>query len=220
MFEGYTLADQREFEKQRGWKSEWAALTYCTAEAVVCRSVPDAASFLDWEILDAERISGAPDCLGRRQGKWGTYCRPTDMTPRHAVKRNIKEQFGWEIDLLEIGFAGMFGPWVWKAGAKLDENENLVLQVTEEQMEQTPFLATLFFADATGYELGHGAYLKATKDARWISVRELVSREGDNTGYLYWAMIGAALYSQTQNLLHPDRLILNYPPGEHIIRLQ
>jgi len=95
VFEGFTLGEQREVEAARGWKPSYGALTYCTAEAVVVyRANPDD-HVLDWEILDAERVTGAPDCVGKRQGKWGTYIMPgKDKSAVEAVRRCLNENFG------------------------------------------------------------------------------------------------------------------------------
>lgn len=189
MFENLTLADQRRTEEARGWKPHFRALTYCTAEAVLFRRPTDTKSILDYEVLDAERISGAPDCVGKRQGKWGTYIYPTDKTAEHAILRALKELFAWDIPHSSLQFAGVVGPWLHKATARL-EKEILYLRVLDEQAEETPFEAKLFFTDVTSFDLSStNAYLKICKDLRWVRFKELIKTQGQNKNYLYWQMI-------------------------------
>lgn len=215
MFEGQTLGSQQEFQKERGWKPEFNPLTYCTAEAVLWRKPGGAANVLDLEILDAERTSGAPDCLGRRQGKWGTYVIPSkDPTARHAIQREVKAAFGWDLSLDRFNLAGIVGPWLHQATMRLEEN-TLVLNIHNSQMEQTPFEAKLFSANATGHGLDPtGRYTKATKDARWITLHNLVAEQGENPLYLYWQMIALAVQRHMGEVSN-NYLNNYYAPGEY-----
>lgn len=215
MFQGQTLGSQQKFQEERGWKPEFNPLTYCTAEAVLWRKPAGATSILDLEILDAERTSGAPDCLGRHQGKWGTYVIPSkDPTARHAIQREVKTAFGWDLRLDKFNLAGIVGPWLHQATMRLEGN-TLVLVVYEGQMEQTPFEAKLFSVNVTGHELdSEGKYTKATKGARWITLRDLVAEQGSNQVYLYWQMIALALQREMGEV--SNNYLNNYhAPGEY-----
>lgn len=190
MFEGYTLEQQRKSEAVRGWRPDFAALTYCTAEAVIFRKPKDAKNFLDEEFLDAERVTGAPDCVGRRQGKWGTYVRPTDPTAHHAIQRGVRETFGWDVGLEKFRMAGIVGPWIHRGTVEIS-SQKLILTVHEEQGENTPFQAILFWTDVTGFDIRpeEGNYAKTTRGARWIRLRDLIAEQGQNPDYMYWIML-------------------------------
>jgi len=222
MFKGFTLEQQREIEVQRGWKPSYSALTYCTAEAVIFRKPPNNSLYrnvLGYEILDAERTGGAPDCLGKRQGKWGAYVYPTDPTARDAFKRGLKEQFGWDVPLERLRFAGVVGPWLHKATARLG-GSFLVLSVKEEQAEQTPFEAKLFSVNATGFDIGpQGNYLKATRDMRWISLRDLIAEQGQNQDYLYWLMIARCMEVEYDSMTTLGNPFKYFAPGEYKFRV-
>jgi hypothetical protein len=162
--------------------------------AVVIHKPEGATSWLDWEILEAERTSGAPDCLGKWQGKWGTYTKPTDHTAEHAVKRGLAEYFGEGLgNRGRLSFVAIVGPWLHKAKMYLDRYEP-VLEVLKDQGEQTPFQATLFVFEANFKEVDiSGGHSKSTKDLRWVTLRSLIHKQGDNPDYLYWQMIGLCL---------------------------
>lgn len=215
MFEGFTLEQQRAIEVERGWKTSWSALTYCTAEGVLFRKTKRAKSLLDYEILDAERTSGAPDCIHKRQGKWGTYVRPTDPTARHTFARALKELFDWEVPHSHLSLVSIVGPWLHKSTMKSDGN-NLVLNVLNDQAEATPFEAKLFWTDVSGYEIGKGgSYAKSTTGARWITLRDLIEEQGTNPDYLYWTMIALCV----QGDFFPVGVDTQYiSPGKYAMR--
>lgn len=188
MFEGFTLEAQRLIEAERGWKPGYSALTYCTAEAVVMRHI-SLDDILSTEVIVAKRISGAPDCLGKLQSKWGGYTKPSDPSPLHAMQRTLNETFGWEPKAVDLKFANLVGPWLYKATMERRPNR-LILNVSDIQAEQTPFQATLFAAVVSDQcQLGQGGYLRSTEGARWITLRELIAREGANPDHLYWQMV-------------------------------
>lgn len=195
MFEGYTLEAQRQFEEARGWKPSYSALTYCTAEAVLMRKPSSGVGdLIDTEILIATRVSGAPDCVGRVQSKWGGYVKPTDQTPLHSMQRTLQEMFGWSADQIGLKFAGILGPWMYKSTLALEGERQLILNIINEQAEMTPFQATLFAATVSpDCELDQGGHQKSTKDARWVTLRELVQSQGNNPDHLYWTMVYACL---------------------------
>ncbi len=207
MHEGLTLEKQRENEVARGWKPTWSALTYCTAEAVIYRVPMPNASIIDYEILDAIRTGGSPDCIGKHQGKWGTYVKPTDKSALHACERAMNELFGWTIKLRKNDFRGIIGPSVFKATLTLlSRDSEIQLNVTEEQGESTPFEAKIFLVNATHLELLSTAnFNKSTRDAQWITIRDLIATQGQNPDYLYWSMIYRCVGDQTWE----------YDPGEY-----
>jgi hypothetical protein len=215
MFEGFTLEQQRRIELERGWKPTYSALTYCTAEAVLLRNL--SGSSLDCEILIAERTSGAPDCLGKTQGKWGTYIKPTDRSARYAIHRGLKELFGWDVIKIHesLLFVGIVGPELYKATVSLVGQKTLTLAVTEEQAEITPFEAKVFCGRVDGYELGKGSYLKSTKNARWVKLSDLITEQGNNQNVLYWTMIWLCLSGLAGTTIHLDELITEFTPGEY-----
>ncbi len=222
MFDHYTLEQQREDEAKRGWKPNYSALTYCTAEAVIFRVPKNRKTPLDLEIVDAIRTSGAPDCLGKRQGKWGTYVKPTDENAFHAIRRGIRETFGWDLPEDVYRFSGLIGPAVYKSTIRMGE-KHLILNVTDIQAERTPFEAKLFFACATGSELSPDAgFNKSTKDARWISLRDLITEQGQNENYLYWSMIARCiLMNLTLSTQRFEGGPWDFVPGtEHHIKLE
>lgn len=214
MFEGYTLGDQRKFEEARGWKGTFRALTYCTAEAVLTRKSDRDGDWLDWEILVAERATGAPDCIGRTQGKWGAYVYPTDPTTRHAVRRGLREIFGWDVPPENFRLAGLVGPWLHKATAGL-KGGRLVVSVLEDQAEETPFQATLFSADVTGFDIGGaGSYSRTTAGARWITLFDLITEQGTSFDFMYWTMVALAIQRE-RNLVSQYLLTEYFGPGIH-----
>lgn len=216
MFEGLTLATQRALEEARGWKPGYSALTYNTAEAVLFRQPDGVEEALDYEILDAERVTGAPDCVGKRQGKWGAYVKPTDPTARHAIQRGLKETFGWEVPLGNFHMVGIVGPWLHKATTELDGGL-LVLTVHEDQAEQTPFEAKLFSVDVTDFEVGtEGGHAKATKDARWIKIRDLIAEQGQNKDYLYWLMVAMCFEERKGEGPRTYNSLQYISPGEYL----
>lgn len=218
MFEGLTLEDQRKTESERGWKPHYSALTYCTSEAVIFRKTEGSRNIMDYEILVARRVTGAPDCIGKLQGKWGAYIYPTDRTAKHSIQRGLKEQFGWSIPTEHLRFAGVVGPWLHKARVEFGSTGFLHLFVTEEQAEKTPFEGKLFHVDATGLDIGaEGTYLKTTTDAKWVVLDKLVQEEGHNPDFIYWQMIamctGVVYDSMVRDIFY------YYEPGEHLFKV-
>lgn len=218
MFEGFTLEQQRTTEAARGWKPGYSALTYCTAEAVVMRRF-SLGDILSTEVIVAKRISGAPDCLGKLQSKWGGYTKPSDQSPLDAMLRTLKETFGWEeSDETDLRFTGLIGPWLYQGTMELCKDE-LVLNVSGTQAEVTPFQATLFAAIVSDQcQLGQGGYLKSTESARWVTLRELIATEGNNPNHLYWQMIYDCLDALTHERRGND-LILQRSPGRYSLQL-
>lgn len=215
MFEGFTLEQQREIECARGWQPTYAALTYCTAEAVVMRHVLPH-DILATEVVVAERISGAPDCVGKLQSKWGGYTKPTDQSPMHAMRRTLNEVFGWHADSISLKVTGIIGPWLYKSTLAIAE-DTVVLTVSDMQAEQTPFQATLFAVVVPeGYELGQGSYLKTTREARWTTLRDPIELEGKNREHLYWEMTFDCL--ETIMGTRAD-CVFHRPPGQYILSL-
>lgn len=215
MFEGYTLEAQRRIEEERGWKPTYSALTYCTAEAVVMRrwSLDDP---LAAEVVVAKRISGAPDCLGKLQSKWGGYTQPSDPSPIDAMHRILTETFGWDRGQAKLILAGLIGPWLYKATI-IAREKSLTLNVCDIQAEKTPFQATLFAAilpaDA---ELGEGNYLKFAKNARWSTIRDLIAVEGENPDHLYWEMTFNCLEALG---CENSNFAFHRPPGQYTFDL-
>ncbi len=219
MFEGYTLEQQREVEVARGWKPTYSALTYCTAEAILHRGK---GHVLDHEILIAERTSGAPDCLGKIQGKWGTYVKPTDRNAECAIKRSMSESFGWDDHTYNATFEGIVGPELYKARLRYisrEKQQDLVLDVTEQQGESTPFQATLFSIEvAPGRKFGSGSYGKSTKNAQWIELNQLIKEQGENPNFLYWTMIAIYIHRNRPGVdFCGGPKFEEFSPGEHII---
>ncbi len=216
MFEGFTLEAQREIEAARGWKPGYSALTYCTAEAVVMRQRSmDPCDLLSTEVLVAKRISGAPDCLGKLQSKWGGYTKPSDPSPIHAMQRTLQETLGWSALEIDLQFAGIIGPWLYQSTVEMTDSE-LILNVSEIQAEQTPFQATLFVAIVSDQcELGQGGYLKSTEGARWITLGDLIAEEGQNPHHLYWEMTFDCL----QAFQNPTPQILFRGPGRYVLEI-
>lgn len=216
MFEGFTLEQQRVIEAQRGWKPTYSALTYCTAEAVVFRNVRP--NLLETEVAIGVRKSGAPDCLGKTQSKWGGYTKPSDPDPMRTMQRVLKETFDWNADQMRLQLAGIVGPWIYKSTLVIGEG-GIVLTVSDTQAESTPFQATLFAAMVScGCELGQGTHTKSTQDARWITVGELIQQEGRNLDHLYWEMLFVCLRALSLPPSGND-LIVCHPPGQYVLCL-
>ena len=218
MFEGYTLEAQRQVEVERGWKPTYSALSYCTAEGVIFRRALRTDNVLDCYILEVERTSGAPDCLGKRQGKWGTYVRPTDRNARYAFQRYLMEAFEWNVGPEQLAFASIVGPELYKSTVQTKEGI-LFLTVTDQQAEQTPFEAKLFCIDVTDnpnfHWLGEGGYTKSTKNARWVRVRDLIAEQGNNADYLYWTMLALCIFCQSGKLRSQNEIVSEFGPGEY-----
>jgi hypothetical protein len=228
MFEGLKLGAQRAIERARGWKwndpanptppeKEYNALTYCTVEFVCFRQPGNVDSILDYEILDAERVTGAPDCVGRIQGKWAGYVNPTDEDCTASLERIIKGLFGWSefidtrSDLVKI-----IGPALYRSTVRLEEDESaIILTISDVQAEETPFEGKLFAFNATMLELPtEGGYAKATKNARWIKLRDLIAERGTDSSYMYWQMVVLALIRESTAVTAHDLLCL-FRPGQH-----
>lgn len=220
MFEGFTLEEQRKVEETRGWKSAYSALTYCTAEAVVMRNM-STENLLDTDVLIATRISGAPDCLDKVQSKWGGYVKPTDPTPLHSMRRTLQETFGWNTDHTSLQFAGIMGPWMYKSTLAV-KGDDIVLTVLDQQAEVTPFQATLFVVVVSEEcLLGRGGYLKSTKDARWVTVRDLIQSDGVNPDHLYWTMVYICLRAiLVSGMLPAQDVIAHQWLGHHGLRVR
>ena len=217
MHEGLTLGKQLENKIRRGGSLDWSALPDPAMEFVIYKVREGAVNPLDFEIFEAERAKGIADCVGRWQGKWGTQIRATDPSPLHSALRGLKELFGWEMDYREFNltanFVGMIGPWFHRSTVRLDGDEP-VLSVLEEQGEETAFTASLFILNAMWHDVDPSAgYAKATKDARWISVKQLISERGQDTSYLYWSTIALAMRSLRGGGF--KRYDTYFPPGEH-----
>lgn len=203
MFEGYTLEKQRQDEIARGWKPDFSALTYCTAEAVVYRRPKNGGNVLNFEILVGKRSTtkGIEDMRGRPVGRWGTQVRTSsDPTSRDAVQRYLlKESFGWDIKPEQCILVDIVGPWLHKATVHLDESRvygGLILKVHEGQGEVTPFESKLFRVDATGLEIDPaGKHTGAFDDVRWTSLRDLIAEQGENPDFLYWLMVALSFHS-------------------------
>jgi hypothetical protein len=224
MFEGFTLEQQRIIEVERGWKPNYSALTYCTAEAVLFRKPTGRSAsdlVLDYEILDAVRTTGAPDCVGKHQGKWGTYIMPKHRDGRTAYAEMLKNMFGWGVrSEMDIMYCGTVGPWFHKATAALQGSQALRLIVADKQAEATPFKADLFCVNVTDCRLPpDGNYLKSTKDARWVTVAELIREQGSNEDYLYWLMLAICFRRIAGAGMYMDSVGRYYPPGEYLFSI-
>ncbi len=217
MFEGYTLEQQQALQEARGWKPGYSALTYCTAEAVVFRG--SALIFddpLSAEVVVAQRISGAPDCLGKLQSKWGGYTKPIHQSPDHAIRSTLKDTFDWNPEEIELQLSGIIGPWLYQGTIGADE-ERMVLTVSDSQAEATPFQATLYAAIVSDRcKLGRGgSHLKSTTEARWIALRDLIATEGSNPNHMYWQMVFHCFQTLVEIDCRPSSLFR--APGQYAL---
>lgn len=215
MFEKFSLAEQLERWIKRGWKLSYSGLPDPTVEVVLYRKPSDAKSVLDFEILEATRAAGIADCLNRVQMKWGTQVRGSDCTSLHSIQRGVREILGWEVELEDFRLVASVGPWIHRATASLEDGL-VVLRIQEEQGEETCFKGDLFCADVGGFELGEkGAYLKAMRDTRWVSLRNLIAERGQDASVLYWSMVAACIPRMNGKSTQADHLIQYFAPGQY-----
>ncbi len=207
MFGGLTLEKQREHEVARGWKPNYAALTYCTAEVVPFRNTGDPRNP---EILVSTRVTGATDCVGIQQVKYGTYSKPTDPSARHAIAREMRDMFSLYLDPEQFQFAGIVSQWLYKSTIIYDDGD-MVLEVSDVQAEETPFQATLFHVNLTGLEIGQGPRHKAIKDVMWVTLRDFVNERGSDNSWAYAQMLFMAMRRRVLgNYLEPEDMLQQY----------
>lgn len=220
MFENFSLVDFGKRTgwdiavREKGWKNPFAIPT---AEAVVFRTTKDGDLVRDFEFAVARRVSGAPECLGMWQLKWGTVIFPTDETSLAALVRCMKKDLGISISPEWCVPVGTVGPWLYRSTLALDSRK-LVLTILDQQAEkETPFLASLFYVNATGF--AQGEVSRAVADFEWVGFNDLIARHGASTNCIYWQMFFMAMEQFLGQPTIENFFARTWKPGEYSLKM-